>query len=268
MAIKFPQGLPVIPRWLVIALLVFSVFFIFLRISSCSENSRNDLVVGNLGGVPVEIPRAYTRFVEYNQASSFLEYISAVFLKRSYDSKLRGFAFETRYPDMASAEVKTKADEDIFSTMWMRVLIDSGENYGSSGDEALENHKKWYLDKRHTCLSRNKCFVYIPLPDKTFGLTGYTPTGTGVDESLRNINGGLGTDYRDRNIYFYQDEAGRVMTFVVCGNRTHGAERCEQYFNLNPVMKAHVKVNYRKELLPHWQKIQSSVTKLIYSFEY
>jgi len=28
-----------------------------------------------------------------------------------------------------------------------------------------------------------------------------------------------------------------------------------------------IKVNYRKELLPHWQEIQQSVTELIYSFE-
>jgi hypothetical protein len=32
-------------------------------------------------------------------------------------------------------------------------------------------------------------------------------------------------------------------------------------------MKAHLRVNYRKGLLPHWQKIQQSVSNLIYGFE-
>ncbi|MGD9169496.1 MAG: hypothetical protein PVI97_05470 [Candidatus Thiodiazotropha sp.] len=48
---------------------------------------------------------------------------------------------------------------------------------------------------------------------------------------------------------------------------THEAARCIQRFNLNPLMKAHVRVNYRKGLLPHWQQIQQSVMELIYSFE-
>jgi hypothetical protein len=225
--------------------------------------SAHDVVIGNLGGVPVEIPKAYARFVEYDNDPHFMDRGGWFSPERTYDSRLRGFGFEVRYPDMASVGVRTQEEKDIFTTMWMRVGVTTGEDYGV--DNYLKKKKNRYISPTSACFS--KCFIYEPLPDKTYGLTGYTPTGSGVDVAKRSVDFGRGTDLRDRNIYFHEDDAGHITTFIECSNRTHAAAPCEQYFNLNPLMKAHIKVSYRKGLLPHWQQIQQSVTKLIYGFE-
>lgn len=224
-----------------------------------------DVVIGNLGGVPVEIPREYARFVEYDSDPHFMESSWWFNPERTSESRLRSFGFEVRYPDMASVKVQTKAEKNRFTTMWMRVGVITGEYYGSTGNESLNNYRDDYLDASRPCST--KCFIYQPLPDQTYGLTGYTPTGSGVDVEKRSIDFGRGTDLRDSNIYFFEDEAGQITTFIRCSNRTHAAAPCEHYFNLNPLMNAHIKVSYRNGLLPHWQQIQQSVTKLIYGFE-
>lgn len=222
-------------------------------------------VIGDLGGVPVAIPRPFARFVEYDDEPHFMESKSRVSPERAFRSSLRSFGFEVRYPDMASVEKQTPAEEDIFSTTWMRVGISTGKDYVD--DKVLNRKKAHYLNQDRPCLHRGHCYIYEPLPKKIFGLTGYTPTGSGVDLERRHIESGRGADIRDRNIYFFQSDSGHITTFIECGNMLHAADRCKQYFTVTPYMKAHVWVNYRRALLPHWRKIQKSVTDLIYSFE-
>lgn len=224
-----------------------------------------DPVIGDLGDVPVVIPRSFARFVEYDADPHFMERKGWSSPERTFQSGLRSFGFEVRYPDMASVEVQTPAEKDIFTTMWMRVGISTGEDYGD--DKGLNRTKTRYLSQDRPCLSRNHCYIYKPLPEKIHGLTGYTPTGSGVDLERRNIESGRGADMRDKNIYFFQDDSGRVTTLIECSNMTHAAALCQQFFNLSPVMKAHISVSYRKGLLPHWQQIQQSVSELLYSFE-
>lgn len=265
MALEFLKKLPSLSKTVALLLSGAVVAMLYLWLQYGSGKPVSGPVIGDLGGVPVEIPRAYVYIVSFNQALGWLDKIPLLRPERTYQSKLRGLGFEVRYPDMAPVEVQTQEEKNIFKTPWMRVIINTGEHYGSAGVRALENHKKYYLDSSRRCTS--KCFIYVPLPDKIYGLTGYTPTGSGVDIEKRSVNYGRGTDLRDRNIYFYQDKAGRVTTFIECSNRDHEAARCKHYFNLEPFMRANVYVTYRKGLLPHWQEIQTSVSDLIYSFK-
>jgi hypothetical protein len=227
------------------------------------QDSKNSPVIGDLGGVSVEIPRDYARFVGYNKGKYLKENSSDKKANPAYQSKLRSLGFEVRYPDMASVKVQSKEEKDIFTTMWMRVGVNTGEDYGVDG--YLNRKKERYINPTLPCFS--KCFIYHPLNNDIYGLTGYTPKGTGVDIEKRSINFGRGTDLRDQNIYFVQNNTDHVTTFITCSNRSHTAARCTQYFNLSPRMKAHIRVNYRKGLLPHWQKIQQSVSNLFYDFE-
>lgn len=237
---------------------------IYIRTGPSPFEWMNSKVIGDLGGVPVAIPRIFASLVEYDRDPHFMERKGWTSPERTFQSKLSSFGFDVRYPDMASVNVRTKAEENIRTTMWMRVGVNSGEIYGV--DEYLDNHKNYALSsKDRPCYK--KCFIYVPLSDKTYGLTGYTPTGSGVDVEKRSINFGRGTDLRDRNVYFFQNDSGRVTTFIKCSNRTHAATRCTQSFNLNPMMKAHISVSYRKALLPNWQQIQQSVTELIHGFK-
>lgn len=226
-----------------------------------NNNSSSEQVIGNLGGVPVSIPRSFARFVEYDNDPHFMEKNGWVLPERTYQSNLRSFGFEVRFPDMASEEVKTDKERlrtDIFNTMWMRVGVDAGEDYGSSGDVAFERYLENYLNPNR------KRFIYAPLPNKTFGLIGYTPID--VDKSLREQVTG-GASIRDKNIYYEKNRDGRITTFIECGNKKHRAVNCKQSFNLRPLMKVRVSVSYRKELLPHWREIQSSISQVFRGFQ-
>ncbi len=241
--------------------------FVVFGISGNDETKKRHSgpIIGDLGGVPVSIPRPFAHFVEYDSEPHFLEKneVPAPESQRTFESKIRSFGFEIRYPDMASEEAKTQAEKlksDISNTMWMRVGISAGENYGSTGDEALERKRERYLDPKR------KHYSYSPLPEKTYGLTGYTPSGIDESRRLPISKGGVGADMNDKNIYFFRDENNQISTFIECSNMEHTAARCQHFFNLKPIMKAHVRVNYRKELLENWREIQSSVSQVLIGF--
>lgn len=224
------------------------------------KENRNGPVIGDLGGVPVSIPKPYANFVEYDGDPNFMEKRKEPAPKRTYESKLASFAFEVRYPDMAPVTDENAAEkrkENIHTTMWMRVGVDSHSHYGGAGDEFLEKEVMAIFDpKAHR-------YPYQPLPEKVHGLTGYFPVG--ADESKRLQQAG-GADWNDKNLYFHRDEAGRVDAYIECGNMAHSADRCKLFFNLKPNIRVRVWVNFRRDLLPNWREIQNSVSKVILGF--
>lgn len=213
-------------------------------------------IIGDLGGVPVSIPKPYAHFVEYDGDPHFMEKRIGPPPPRTHASKLASFGFEIRFPDMEPDTDKTKAEKKastIQTTMWMRVGIDSHSAYGTGGDEALENYTAAIAE---TSAQRR----YEPLPKETYGLSGFAPV---ITNSARKSPGG---EWYDRNIYVHRDKNGLVDTYIECSNKTHSSARCKQYFNLRPAMRIHVWVNYRKDLLPQWREIQASVTQVILGF--
>lgn len=224
------------------------------------KENRNGPVIGDLGGVPVSIPRPYANFVEYDGDPHFMEKRKEPAPKRTYESKLAGFAFEVRYPDMTPVtdeNATEKRKENIYTTMWMRVGVDSHSQYGGAGDDGIERRARDITDpKAHR-------YTYKLMPEKVHGLTGYFPEGP--DESRRLLQVG-GADMNDVNLYYYRNESGQVDSYIECGNMAHSADRCKLFFNLKPDMRIRVWVNFRRELLPHWREIQSSVSKVILGF--
>lgn len=219
-------------------------------------------VFGDLGGVPVEIPRVYARFVEYDGDPYFMDRKKWMPPQRTYGSKLRGFSFEARFPDMASVDKRKSDENNIYTNMWLRVLVYAGEHYGDFGDDSANNQKK-VLNESH-CLHK-KCFHYTPIKEKIYGLTGYTPKGPGIELARRKLGHKRGVDLQDRNIYYYP-EHGRAISLIRCSNMLHSAAPCKHFFNIE-AMRARVSVSYRKELLPHWKEIQERVSNLISGFE-
>lgn len=224
------------------------------------KENQSDPVIGDLGGVPVAIPKPYANFVEYDGDPHFMEKRKAPPPTRTQDSKLASFGFEIRFPDMEPVTAKTEAakrNATIQTTMWMRVGIDSNSHYGAAGDQSLERYFEAIADPRaHR-------YRYEPLPNETYGLSGFTPVGTNL--SRRNLGGG-GADWNDKNIYVHRGQDGRVDTYIACSNMTHSAAVCEQHFSLLPAMRIRVSVSYRKDLLPQWREIQASVTQVILGF--
>ncbi len=107
-------------------------------------------VVGELGGIPVSMPRSFVRFVEYDKSPHFMAKNKEDKPQRTPLSRLRSFGFEVRYPDIDPKQVKTKEEKNNHTTMWMSVGVTTREYYGSTGDKSLENKKNIILIKtRH-----------------------------------------------------------------------------------------------------------------------
>ena len=96
--------------------------------------------VGDLGGVPVTIPRHFANYVEYEGDPSWGEKRQGPKPERTHKSKLVSFGYYTRFPDMAGESspelIKDKRSYSSSKTPWIRVGLRAGNIY--PGDEFLD----------------------------------------------------------------------------------------------------------------------------------
>ena len=216
-------------------------------------------VVGDLGGVPVTIPRHFANFVEYEGDPGWGEKRKGAVPQRTHQSKLTSFGYDVRFSDMAglsSPELrKDKASYSSGVTPWISVGINTGSSY--PGDGFLDRSTS-YIGKSADILKYQQ---YEQLPGKEHGLTVYAAAG--VDPKT-NMPYREDTDAHD--IFVHRDKSNRVDTYINCSNRNVRAPPCKHNFSLEPHMHAEVYVIYRRSLLPQWQEIQQAVRQQILGF--
>ncbi|MCT7317437.1 hypothetical protein N5I87_15630 [Ralstonia sp. CHL-2022] len=224
------------------------------------EERRTGPAIGQLGGVPVSIPRDYAHFLEYDGDPGFMEQRKGARPERTFASSIRAFGFEVHYPDMrvpSSNTVEERRNSGIYTSMWLRVGVSSGQDYGSDGKNAPGVYVRGMKDGF-------KKYKYERTGVNEYGLETYVPIN--VDEAARQKGRGA-ADFADYNVYYHTDATGRVDTYIECHNDSHEAAPCKQKFNMFPEMAAHISVSYRRGLLKDWREIQSSVSKVILGFE-
>lgn len=221
------------------------------------QEAKRGPVIGDLGGVPVFIPEPYAHLVEYNGDPQFMESRKGPIPERTYQSKLRSFYFEIRFPDMAPLPPQTEADKrahSIFNTTWIRVGVGSGEHGAKAG----------FLERYLADINAPGSIwpPYVDVPKKIHGLTSLTP-------KLADTSGrGEGRPtLLDEDVFYHRNEEGNIDTYITCSNASHAAAPCTQTFSLEPYMReTDVGVSYRRGLLPEWSMIQSSVIQVILNF--
>ncbi len=218
-------------------------------------------VIGDLGGVPVKIPKYFANYVEYDGDPGFGEKRKGEKPVRTYQSKLSSFGFYVHYPDMVGLSTpelrQEKKKESIYTTMWLSVGINAGEIYPGNG--SLDRLAQARVDTPNDIL---KFANYELLPNKEYDLNVYVAKG--IDPKTNQ-------PYREHDsaedVFVYRDQSGKVTAFISCSNRPIRSAPCKQWISLEPAMKVSVHIHYRRGLLPEWQKIQESVTQLIYNFK-
>jgi hypothetical protein len=215
-------------------------------------------VVGDLGGIPVTIPRHFANYVEYEGDPGWGEKRKGPRPERTHASRLISFGFKVRFPDMAGlsspALEADKLQQTIYNTTWIRVGVITGNIYPGDG----------FLDRRSTYIINEpgRQFLYEMLPHVQNDLTVYVPAGIDPQTKL---------PYREHrnaeDIFLHRDKTGRVDAYISCSNLPHEAAPCKHSFSMEPYMKAQIHVSYRRGLLPEWQQIQNSVTQLIMGFK-
>ncbi len=216
-------------------------------------------VVGDLGGVPVTIPRHFANFVEYEGDPGWGPKRKGPVPERTHQSKLISFGYEVRFPDMAGrSSPELWKDSESYSsgvTPWISVGINTGSNYPGDG----------FLDRVTASIGNVKNILkyedYEQLSDQEHGLTVYAAAG--VDPKTNK-------PYREhdnaKDIFLHRDKTNRVDTYINCSNRNVRVPPCSHNFSLEPHMHAEVYVSYRRSLLPQWWEIQQAVRQQILGF--
>ena len=239
-----------------------------LALSACSEGLSEKAqgrdagareVVGDLGGVQVRIPRQFARNVEYDADPGILQPRQSPAPARTPSSRIRSFGFDFRYPDMAGPESSEEARKDRAASLpgnsqWIFVGLNAGEDYpGVGSNDRLASAT---LGQPAPGIGAS----YRPSAHRTCDLENHELSG----------NDARGRPYREhddaQDIFIARDATGKVKTFIQCSNRNVRGAPCTQYFDLEPVMRARMFVQYRRGLLCEWQGIQSATSTLISSF--
>jgi hypothetical protein len=268
------------PRWVkrVLWLLLGTIGLTYLLIawwrSSSSPTSTNPFeppemaaaryakrdVVGDLGGVPVTIPRHFANFVEYDDDPGWGEKRKGPRPQRTHQSKLSSFGYYTRFPDMAgesSAELmKDKRSYSASKTPWILVGINTGKDY--PGDGFLDRSIHATVETHNGILKYEN---YEKLPTKEYGLTVYAAAG--IDPKT---NRPYREDTDAKDVFVSRGKDGRVIGHVRCSNRNVPAPPCTHDFSLEPDMHAKVYLSYRRGMLPKWREMQEAVSQQILAF--
>lgn len=219
-------------------------------------------IVGDLGGLQVNLPPEFVRNVEYDNDPGLGEIGNGPAPERTYASGIRSLGFTVRYPDFSVTTKKERQRDrqrySIFNTPWMEVGITASSFFGDG----------LFLERSFLNRNIDPLFQYEKLPDKIFGMTAYTPIN--VDKNLRFLDPVSGTyksDARDRDLFFSYLESGKIDSYIECSNRQHTAATCMHFFFVDPNLRIKVTAIYRREQLKNWNQIQSSIRSLILSFK-
>ncbi|PWK37788.1 hypothetical protein [Cupriavidus plantarum] len=220
-------------------------------VPSVNAATAFDGYVGHLGGVAVNIPRAYGRFLEYDGDPNFMERRKGAALPRDYRSAIRGFAFEAHYPDMAVLDIRNPdatPREDLSTSRWLRVLVWANSDFTVDSDT--------YMDRVTKEIRMTGADPYREEPELVYGL-----------RSFSNITG----DERHVRVwgekrYLEVGKDGKTLTHITCKVSVYTSSSCAMTFVLDPAMHAKIRVSFRKGLLEDWREIKASVTKIMLGF--
>jgi hypothetical protein len=266
-------------RWLIVSFVALTASFIYviLGISSritgfqppemaVAQYTPKD-VIGDLGGMKVRIPRHYAEYVTYDGDPGFGEKRKGPRPERTFDSRLRSFSMDVRFPDMKGLENtqlrEEKRRQPLLEQTWISIGINAGEIYPGDG----------FLDRKTNGTLFN---AYLPEFKGRWDLTyeRMTEDEHGLEAwYLSGIDPSTGKPAREsantRDIYIHREPSGNVDTYIRCGRPSapRGIGKCILTTSLSPKAQVVVNINFRSGLLPEWKNIQQSVLDLFLSFE-
>jgi hypothetical protein len=221
-------------------------------------------VIGDLGGMKVRIPRHYAEYVEYDDDPGFGEKRKESIPERNFESRLRSFGMNVRFPDMKGLETMELKEAHRNYRLkpknpWIDISINAGSIYPSMGENANSGLAKKLWEKSEYWFAN---YERAPQMD-TAGLEAYVVAGT----DPRTGKPARESDSTD-DIYIHKTTS-HVGTYISCGKTSvpGGVATCHMHFGLEPKAKVRIDAGFSPTLLPKWHSVRNSVSELIYSFE-
>jgi hypothetical protein len=226
-------------------------------------------VIGDLGGMKVRIPRHYAEYVEYDGDPGFGEKRKGPRPQRTFDSRLTSFGIDVRFPDMKGLENaqirEEKRRQPLQEKTWIHIGINAGEIYPGDGFLDRRTERTLLQYQPHTPEGReNWLFTYERMPEDEYGLEVWR-----LSETDPTTGRPAREDRNALDIYIHRDASGKVDTFISCKYPSvpGGIGKCNAGTHLEPKAKAVVRINFRRGMLPDWQRICQSARDLLMSFE-
>jgi hypothetical protein len=216
--------------------------------------------IGDLGGMPVMIPRYMAEMLEYDGDpgwSSAPDWRPPV---RTFDSKMNSFGFHVRFPDGATLDSHDRREEKRlvppWEDRWISVGVSSSKHYPGSG--FLKSYEQSLLkDRNH----ESALFRYHPRPEREYGLESYKlaspPEGPDPSKTL----------VYDQ--FFARDDKDELIARIYCAAVRVDINRsmCTQVWSFEDHgLKIKLSAQYRRPMLQHWREIQPMVTRIVLGF--
>ena len=223
-------------------------------------------IIGNLGGVPVNLPSSVVQFVEYDDSPGWDPEELRTYNPptRSYQSILESFGLSFRNHDRLLYDNKNETvrkqynlDRQKDDDDWIRISVNAGKRHGGN--------KYWLNDLLQDYLRPE---FNLPSPYKReegknyFGLEVYVNYG---------IEPQTGRPWREHwqaeDIFIARDQEGNVQTHIRCFNGKVPSPPCSHEFNFPPPMKIRAYLSYNRHTLLKWREIQDNAIYIIQSFQ-
>ena len=221
-------------------------------------------IIGDLGGVPVNLPSATVQFVEYRDSPGWdmdklRTYRPPV---RDYQSVLISFGFSFRNHDKQlydskNPKIRQEYEEENtrhYEDDWIRVSV---SHYGTNENALNDLFKGIFND-----WSNITGHPYAPTGEMHYGLQYFIVPGNDpkTDIPWRQFRGGI------NDIYIYQNEQGRVLSFIRCANNDVTAPPCSHQFEFPSFMKIRVSLSYGRQNLSKWRELEKNAISFLSSF--
>nr|WP_289057547.1 hypothetical protein [uncultured Psychrobacter sp.] len=218
--------------------------------------------IGDLGGVPVDLPKNLVHLVEYDGDPAWGKKREGPKPTRSYDSKINSLGFYIRYTDNTIFDESNKeikrvydAEKNLPDSPWISVNVSSGDRYHGAGAV----HRIGY--GTISANDVNPVYRYAKLDNEQYGLEIYAQPG--IDPKT---NKPWREDRDAEDVFIQRDKTGQIITYIKCSNRDVPSPPCSHKFDLEPQMGLYVNVQYSRHNLAYWQQIEQVVRQQVLDF--
>ena len=222
-------------------------------------------IIGNLGGVPVNLPSSIVELVEYDDSPGFDPEKLRTYdpPTRSYQSIIESLGLDFRNHDSVLYDRNDPTLRQEYDSErrrggddWVSLNISAGSRYGTN-PRALDD----YFDSS-LHLAEIAPAPYVNIHQQYYGLDTYI--NDGIDpETQRPFR----EHWLAEDMFVFRDEQGNVQTIIKCANDDVKSPPCTHRFNFPPPMKIRISMMYPRQNLAQWQTIQNKAVQFIQGFQ-
>ncbi len=222
-------------------------------------------IIGNLGGVPVNLPPSIVELVEYDDSPGFDPEKLRTYdpPTRSYQSIIESLGFDFRNHDSVLYDRNDPTLRQEYDSErrrggddWVSINISAGSRYGTN-PHALDD----YFDSS-LHLAEMASIPYVNTNKEIYGLALYINGGT--DPKTQRP---LREHWRAEDMFVFRDEQGNVQTIIKCANNDVKSPPCTHDFNFPPPMKIRISMMYPRQNLSRWKTIQDKTINFVLNFQ-